>query len=167
MNFFVCREIATQFLGGMTETVFGRFIPYNFLMSAQFPAGQVPGEAGEAAVQVAQQVVYTIANGPAPPAEAPFPWMMLVVWAGVLGAMYFLMFRPQRKREQQMKEMQAAVKSGDNIVTSGGLFGKVTDVGTDSFIVDFGVSGRSVRIPVLKGDVVGIREPVMTPPPVE
>jgi preprotein translocase subunit YajC len=63
-----------------------------------------------------------------------------------------------------MKEMQAAITTGDNVVTSGGMFGKVADIGEDCFIVEFGTN-RSIRIPVLKSDVIGIREPKMTPPP--
>jgi len=92
-------------------------------------------------------------------------WLMLAIWGGVFVLMYFIMFRPQRKREKLMREMQDSVKTGDNIVTSGGLFGRVADVGTDSLVIEFGISGRSVKIPVLKGDVIGLREPVLTPPP--
>ena len=89
---------------------------------------------------------------------------MLIVWGLLLVGLYFLMFRPQRKREKKMREMQAAIKAGDNIVTSSGMFGKVIEVGTDAFVVEFGTN-RGIRIPVLKSDVVAIREPKLTPPP--
>jgi preprotein translocase subunit YajC len=88
----------------------------------------------------------------------------LAIWAVVLIGMYFLMMRPQRKREKQMKEMQSAIKPGDNVVTSGGLFGRVADVGEDCFIIEFGTN-RGIRIPVKKTDVLGIRDPKTTPPP--
>lgn len=102
-------------------------------------------------------------------AVAPEPVGMsmvtMLIWFGVIfGGMYFLMIRPQRKREKKMREMQSAITTGDNIVTSGGLFGKVADVGEDCFIVEFGTN-RGIRIPVLKADVVAVREPKMTPPP--
>lgn len=87
-----------------------------------------------------------------------------VVWAVVIFGMYFLMMRPQRKREKQMKEMQASIKAGDNVVTSGGFFGRVADVGEDCFIVEFGTN-RGVRVPVQKSDVLGIKSPKMTPEP--
>ena len=101
-----------------------------------------------------------------PPLEPAggLPMWIWVVYGGIFVAMYFVFFRPQRKREKKMKEMQAAITTGDNVVTSGGMFGKVADIGEDCFIVDFGTN-RSIRIPVLKSDVVGIREPKMTPPP--
>jgi preprotein translocase subunit YajC len=49
-------------------------------------------------------------------------------------------------------------------VTTNGLFGKIADVGEDCFVVEFGTN-RGVRIPVLKTDVVAVREPKMTPQP--
>jgi len=131
-------------------------------LGIQLAPGQTPVVTGDGAPAAAQ-----IVNGAADPGFFGQTWIMLVVWAAVFVGMYFLMFRPQRKREKAMREMQAAIKSGDNIVTSGGLFGRVVDVGTDCFVVELGISGRSVRIPVLKNDVLGIREPVMTPPPKE
>ena len=92
-------------------------------------------------------------------------WILLI-YGVIFVAMYFIFFRPQRRREKKMKEMQSAITTGDNIITSGGLFGKVADIGEDCFIVEFGIN-RGVKIPVLKADVVGVRDPKMTPPPKE
>jgi len=87
----------------------------------------------------------------------------------MIGAVWFFMMRPQRKREKQMAEMQDAMKVGENVLTSAGFYGKIVSIGHDSFIVEFGgeAGGRGVRVPVRKSDVVGIKTPVMTPPPVE
>jgi preprotein translocase subunit YajC len=63
-----------------------------------------------------------------------------------------------------MKEMQATIGKDDNVITNSGLFGRVVDVGEDCFIVEFGTN-RGIRIPVLKSEVAGIRDPKMTPPP--
>lgn len=93
-------------------------------------------------------------------------WGMLIIWAVVIIGMYFLMMRPQRKREKQMREMQAAIKTGDNVVTSGGFYGRVADVGEDCFIIEFGTN-RGIRVPVQKSDVLGVKSPKMTPPPKE
>jgi len=95
------------------------------------------------------------------------PIIMILLYVAVFAAAYFFMIRPHRKREKAMKELQSGIKTGDNIVTTGGLFGRVTDVGTDCFVIEFGVSGRTMRVPVLKSDVLGVREPVLTPPPKE
>ena len=45
---------------------------------------------------------------------------------------YFLLIRPQQKRAKQHKEMLAAIRRGDKIVTSGGLTGTVVKVVDDS-----------------------------------
>ena len=75
--------------------------------------------------------------------------------------MYFFMFRPQRKREKEMKNLQSSLRVGDNIVTSSGMYGKIMDVGQDCFVVEFGTN-RGVRIPIRKADVIGVKEPVLT-----
>ena len=53
------------------------------------------------------------------------PLLILVVFAV---AIYFLMWRPQSKRAKQHREMVAALKAGDEVVTTGGLYGKITRV---------------------------------------
>ena len=93
-----------------------------------------------------------------------FPMFIWVIYGALFVGLYFLFIRPNRKREKQRKEMIEAIRAGDNVVTSGGLFGKVMDIGEDSFIVEFGTN-KGLRIPVLKTDVLGVREPKLTPPP--
>ena len=58
---------------------------------------------------------------------------------------YFLLIRPQQKRAKQHKEMVAALKKGEEIVTNGGLLGKVTEV-SDNFVTVEVSSGLNVRI---------------------
>lgn len=101
------------------------------------------------------------AQAPPPAGMSPFVW---ILWIGIFVGFYFLMIRPQRKREKQRQEMILAIKAGDSVLTTGGLFGKVVDVGEDSFLVEFGTN-RGLRVPVFKNDVLGIREPRLAPPP--
>ena len=89
--------------------------------------------------------------------------LQLAIWPVMLIAMYFLLFRPQRKRDKSMAEMQKSLQVGDNIITSGGFYGKVVEIGTDAHVIEFG-SNRGVRVPVAKSDIVGIKTPVLTPP---
>lgn len=58
---------------------------------------------------------------------------------------YFLLIRPQQKRAKQHKEMVAAIKKGEEIVTNGGLLAKVTDV-DDNFVTVEISSGLNVRV---------------------
>ena len=57
---------------------------------------------------------------------------------------YFLLIRPQQKRAKQHKEMVAALSKGEEVVTNGGLLGKVTDV-DDNFISLEISSGLTVK----------------------
>ena len=54
------------------------------------------------------------------------PLPMLVI---MLVAMYFLIIRPQQKKNKEMRTMLEALAKGDEVVTAGGLLGKVTKLG--------------------------------------
>ncbi|MCQ0968890.1 preprotein translocase subunit YajC (plasmid) [Paracoccus sp. TK19116] len=65
----------------------------------------------------------------------------------IFAIMYFLMIRPQQKRLKEHRAMVAAVKKGDNVITQGGIFGKVVSVRDDELEVEIaqGVRVRVVR----------------------
>ena len=118
------------------------------------PGTVMPGTGGNGGVGVPLEGV----QAAQPQGMPPFIW---IIWIGVFVGFYFLLIRPQRKREKQRQEMVSAIKTGDNVLTTGGLFGKVVDVGEDCFVVEFGTN-KGLRIPVSKNDVVGIREPKLS-----
>ena len=111
--------------------------------------------------QAAQTVAATAPAVADDPGGGINMFWMYGVWILVFVGFYFIAIRPQRKRDKERKAMQSNIKVGDNVVTSGGLFGKVADVGQDCFIVEFGTN-RGVRIPINKADVLGIRSPQLT-----
>ncbi|MFW5896964.1 MAG: preprotein translocase subunit YajC [Bacillota bacterium] len=49
-----------------------------------------------------------------------WPWLLL------LGLIYFMMIRPQQKREKERREMLSSLRVGDDVVTIGGLHGRIT-----------------------------------------
>jgi preprotein translocase subunit YajC len=53
----------------------------------------------------------------------------------LFGAMYFFLIAPQRKKQKQHEKMLKELESGDEIVTSGGIFGVITNVKEDRFVV--------------------------------
>ncbi len=69
---------------------------------------------------------------------------------------WFLLIRPQQKRMKEHRDMIAAVKKGDRVVTGGGLLGKVTKVTDDEVEVDLG-GGQKVR--ALKATLSDVRNP--------
>ena len=75
--------------------------------------------------------------------------------------MYFLILRPQQKRAKAHQEMIKNVRRGDQIVTTGGLIGKVTKV-TDEAELELEIAD-SVRVRVARGMIAEVRskgEPV-------
>jgi preprotein translocase subunit YajC len=75
--------------------------------------------------------------------------------------MYFLILRPQQKRAKQHQEMVKALRRGDNVITSGGLVGKVTKVVDDDQVeieIADGVRVRQVKSMIADVRVKG--EPV-------
>lgn len=131
-------------------------------MSPVITGGQSTG-AVETAAEAGGAVAESVANTPA--SGNPFSTIsMILIYAAVFGAAWFFIFRPQRKRDKEMKQMQENIRVGDNVVTTAGFYGRVVDVGDDVFIVEFG-SNRGVRIPVRKSDISGIKDPKTTPPP--
>lgn len=61
------------------------------------------------------------------------PWLSMLPLIVIFVVFYFLLIRPQQKRQKEHREMVAKLGVGDEIVTAGGVLGKVMDVG-DSFL---------------------------------
>lgn len=84
-----------------------------------------------------------LAQSGAPPAGG------LVQFAFMIGmfflVMYFLVIRPQSKRAKEHKQLLDSLAKGDEVVTSGGVLGRVTDVG-ESFIQIEIASGVDIRV---------------------
>jgi preprotein translocase subunit YajC len=59
----------------------------------------------------------------------------LLFFGLLFAAMYFLMIAPQRKKQKEHEKMIAALGSGDEIVTTGGIYGTITNVKDDRFVV--------------------------------
>ncbi|KAF1721106.1 preprotein translocase subunit YajC [Pseudoxanthomonas wuyuanensis] len=70
---------------------------------------------------------------------------MLVMPVALIAIMYFLMIRPQMKRAKEHKAMLDKLSKGDEVITSGGIAGTVTDIG-DSFITVEVADGVRLRV---------------------
>ena len=53
----------------------------------------------------------------------------------LFAAMYFLMIAPQRKKQKAHEKMLSELASGDEVVTSGGIYGQITNVKDDRFVI--------------------------------
>src|ERR1044071_6783420 len=68
----------------------------------------------------------------------------------LFAAMYFLMIAPQRKKQKEHERMLKSLESGDEIVTTGGIYGVITNVKDDRFVVRI---SDNTKIEVGKGFV--------------
>jgi preprotein translocase subunit YajC len=68
----------------------------------------------------------------------------------MIGIFYFMLIRPQQKKAKEHRALLDALKKGDNVVTAGGIYGKVTSV--DENIVNLEVS-NGVTIKIKKGHI--------------
>jgi preprotein translocase subunit YajC len=66
-------------------------------------------------------------------ATASDPWLSMLPLVIIFVVFYFLLIRPQQKRQKEHKDLIGKLVTGDEVVTAGGVLGKVTEVG-ESFV---------------------------------
>lgn len=79
----------------------------------------------------------------------------ILMFGVIIGIFYFLVFRPQLKKQRQHQEMLEKLAPGDEIVTSGGLIGKVVQFSGGIVTLDIGDGGQKTRIRTLKNQIAG------------
>src|SRR6266498_1029264 len=74
------------------------------------------------------------ASSPAP-SQGGIPGMMIFGYILLFAAMYFFMIAPQRKKQKEHEKLVTSLQSGDEIITNGGIYGVITNVKDDRFVV--------------------------------
>lgn len=67
------------------------------------------------------------------------PFIFLIIF-------YLLLIRPQQKREKSIKEMRNSLKVGDNIVTIGGMVGKIVKIFEDEVTIEIGSDKTKITL---------------------
>ena len=83
--------------------------------------------------------------GQATPGAGGGGTMMLLFWGLFFAAMWFLLIAPQRKKQKQHQKMLTELRTGDEIITSGGIYGTITNVKEDRFALRIG-DGTKIEI---------------------
>ncbi len=73
----------------------------------------------------------------------------------IFGIMYFLMIRPQQKKMKEHKAMVAALRRGDQVLTQGGIIGKVTKVKDDANEIEVEIA-EGVKIRVMRHTITAV-----------
>ena len=91
-----------------------------------------------------------------PPTDAS-PFGMLFPIAAIFAIFYFLLIRPQQKRQRQQDAMIKSIEKGDSAVTTGGLHGKVTGVTDDVLTLEIAaLKGERVRVKVSRARIESV-----------
>ncbi|MDR0519535.1 MAG: preprotein translocase subunit YajC [Clostridiales Family XIII bacterium] len=83
-------------------------------------------------------------------------YMSIIMLVLIFAVMYFVMIRPQRKKQKEVEQMRSAVKPGDRITTIGGLKGKIVRVSDDALMIEVGPD--KVRMEFMKWAVSKVDE---------
>ena len=95
---------------------------------------------------------YLLADAAAETAEMPDMTMQTVsmfIWMAVLlGLMYFMMWRPQKKKEKEQKAMRDNLQIGDEVTTIGGITGIIVRKTEDTVVIETGTDRNKVRVKI-------------------
>ena len=72
--------------------------------------------------------------------------MAIVMWVVVFGVFYFLLIRPQKKKDKELKEMRDSLAVGDTVVTIGGIVANVAKIEEETIVIEFGPSRTKMPI---------------------
>jgi len=90
------------------------------------------------------------------------PLVQLVPFVLVLAIFYFIILLPMKRRQKKVQEFLSALKVGDRIITSGGLYGSITKLTDESVQLQV---AQNVRLEVARSAIVGYQgqAPVVDP----
>lgn len=80
---------------------------------------------------------------------------MIIFLAIIFGLFYFVMIRPQRRKQREHETMVQELQKGDRVITAGGIYGTIESLNEDNVVIKI-ESGASLR--VARGSVSGRRE---------
>ena len=87
-------------------------------------------------------------------ASAPPAWLQFLPLVGVFAIIWFLIIRPQSKRQKEHQVKISGIKKGDQVVTAGGIVGKVVRVDDEFADVEIAQGVRVKTIKATIGDVL-------------
>ncbi|MBQ4118923.1 MAG: preprotein translocase subunit YajC [Clostridia bacterium] len=72
--------------------------------------------------------------------------MMIVIYALIFGALYFFMIRPQKKKQKEEKLMRENLQVGDEVITIGGIHGRVISLKEDTMVIESQVDRSKMTV---------------------
>lgn len=107
-------------------------------------------------------LVAVVFSGGCVPAQAPAggeggtgQWTPIIFLALLFGIFYFLMIRPQRKKQKEHQTMVEELTKGEKVITAGGIYGQIESISEDSVVLKI-ESGTTIR--VARSSIAGRRQ---------
>lgn len=97
--------------------------------------------------------IVAMAGGPAAQGAGGGLGGMMIPMLIIFGIMYFMMIRPQQRREKERKELINNVKSGDRVLFGGGILGTVTNVKEGTLLIKV---ADGVKVEAARGSVTKV-----------
>ena len=83
---------------------------------------------------------------------------IILIYVVILGAMWFLLMRPQKKEQKRIQAMLSTMEVGDTVLTTSGFYGVIIDISEGDVIVEFG-NYKNCRIPMQKAAIAQLEKP--------
>src|SRR5687768_6973133 len=87
-----------------------------------------------------------------PPGQGDNMWVSFLPFAMILAIFYFIILAPMKRRQKKVQEFQEALKVGDRVITTGGIYGQITKLNEKSIQLQI---ADKVRIEVAKAAIGG------------
>ena len=85
------------------------------------------------------------------------PLVLIIVYVVIIGGMWLLMVRPQKKEQKRIRMMRADMAVGDTVLTTSGFYGVLIDITEEDVIVEFG-NNKNCRIPMQKAAIAQVEK---------
>ena len=85
------------------------------------------------------------------------PLFLILFYVVVLGGLWFILMRPQKKEQKKTSAMLSTLEIGDCVLTTSGFYGIIIDITDDTVIVEFG-NNKNCRIPMQKSAIVQVEK---------
>ena len=85
------------------------------------------------------------------------PLVFIIVYVVIIGGMWLLMVRPQKKEQKRIRMMLADMAVGDTVLTTSGFYGVLIDITEEDVIVEFG-NNKNCRIPMQKAAIAQVEK---------
>lgn len=85
------------------------------------------------------------------------PIVLIVFYAVILAAFWFILMRPQKKEQKRLQLMLAEMEVGDTVLTTSGFYGVIIDIDEEDVVVEFG-NNKNCRIPMQKAAITQVEK---------